>query len=292
MAFARTLICSLVLTLCTTFICAQSQPQTLNLTFTTIDVPGAGVTGVYGINSGGDVVGYYGTSSDDPNKHGFLYGGELFTYLDYPGADATFAYGINDSGTIVGSAEFNAGLTAVGFRYASGVYSQVQVGNNSTVALWGIASNGDVAGAAGTAYTSQAIELRGSKFHKLSVPGEYSYVSASGINKTGTAVGWADYDAFVCQHNVCQIVDYPGADWTANRGINDKGIIVGWYASSTCICGFALKNGQYFSFSYPGAAATFADGINGSGQVVGQYTFDYVSFHGFISSPITAADSE
>ena len=57
-------------------------------------------------------------------------------------------------------------------------------------------------------------------------------------------------------------------------------IIVGWYASATCICAFAVRSGRYISFAYPGAD-TYAIGINSHGQVVGEYTFDYRTWHGF-----------
>jgi len=54
--------------------------------------------------------------------------------------------------------------------------------------------------------------------------------------------------------------------------------------------GFESKNGNYISFRYPGSVATSASGINASGQVVGEYTSDYQTYHGFVTSPITAAD--
>ncbi len=268
----------------------MSNVKTISVTFTTIDVPGAGVTGVYGINSAGDMVGYYGTDSNDPNKHGFLLSGGNFTYLDYPGAYATFAYGINDSGTIVGSAEFQGGLTAIGFTYDGSVYTAIRDGSNGTTITYGISNSGLIAGGAGTAYTTKGIETLGGKFKALTVPGTFTYVFASGVNKAGAVVGWADANGFLCRKGVCQIVNVPGAIETANRGIDDAGIIVGWYGSSSCVCAFAMKNGKYFSFSFPGAAATAAAAINSLGQIVGQYTFDYQTYHGFITNPIAAGD--
>jgi len=68
------------------------------------------------------------------------------------------------------------------------------------------------------------------------------------------------------------------------------GMIVGWYCVPGPACyGFALSNGKYTSFSYPGAQ-TFAGGINAADQVVGSYTLDFLTYHGFISSPIPQAD--
>ena len=270
---------------------AQSNVKTINVTFTTIDVPGAGVTGVYGINSAGDMVGYYGTDSNDPNKHGFLLSSGNFTYLDYPSAYATFAYGINDSGLIVGSAEFNGGLTAVGFSYDGSVYTPISDGGNTTTITYAINNAGEIVGGAGTAYTTKGIATRGNKFKNLNVPGTYSYVFASGVNKAGTIVGWADENGFLCKNNVCQTLNFPGATETANDGVNDAGVVVGWYGiPGQCLCAFAMRNGKYLSFSYPGAAFTGAAAINNLGQIVGQYTFDYQTFHGFVTNPIAADD--
>jgi probable HAF family extracellular repeat protein len=53
---------------------------------------------------------------------------------------------------------------------------------------------------------------------------------------------------------------------------------------------FASRNGRFISFRFPGALATAAAGINDAGQVVGQYTFDYKTFHGFVTSPIASSD--
>ena len=81
----------------------QAAPSTaavaggdLNLTFTTIDVPGAGLTQVQGINSFGDLVGTYGSSSNSAG-HSFIYSGGILTLFDYPNAYSTQAFGINDS---------------------------------------------------------------------------------------------------------------------------------------------------------------------------------------------------
>ena len=93
---------------------AQPSPQTLNLTFTTIDVPGAGYTEVFGVNSNGDMVGNYGTNTNI-DSHGFKYSNGVFSYFDYPGEPETIGTGINDSGSIVGHG--TSGLFAVGFSF-------------------------------------------------------------------------------------------------------------------------------------------------------------------------------
>lgn len=68
---------------------------TIEYAFTTIDVPGAEDTYVYGID-GKNIVGAYGDAS---GIHGFLYNGKTYTTLDVPGAMQTEAYDI--SGTYI-----------------------------------------------------------------------------------------------------------------------------------------------------------------------------------------------
>src|SRR5690349_2112659 len=77
--------------------------KTIFPTFTTIDVPGAGVTGISAINKVGDMVGSFGQSNSGPIS-GFLYRSGTFTYFDYPGETVTVSNGINDVGLISGYA--------------------------------------------------------------------------------------------------------------------------------------------------------------------------------------------
>jgi uncharacterized membrane protein len=67
-------------------------------TFTSIDVPGATVTQVSGVNDVGQIVGVY----YDGSLHGFLYDGTSFETIDVPGAFLTAVTGINNAGQIVG----------------------------------------------------------------------------------------------------------------------------------------------------------------------------------------------
>jgi probable HAF family extracellular repeat protein len=72
-----------------------------SFTFATFDVPSATATFGEGINSAGQIVGYYSYSMGSP--HGFLYSGGVYTTFDDPlGYGGTVGLGINDSGQIVG----------------------------------------------------------------------------------------------------------------------------------------------------------------------------------------------
>jgi uncharacterized membrane protein len=261
-----------------------------HLTFTTIDVPGAGYTGVFGINTAGDMVGNYGQDTNS-DSHGFLYRNGNFTYFDYPGETVTVPTGINDSNLIVGYAGKNP---VVGFLYDGTTFTTIRHGGDSATLTFGINNAGEVVGGTGTIYTTKGFEMSGSHFKRLNVPGQHVYVYGAGVNTFGTIVGWTESDGFMCRTGKCKIVDFPGAlGVTEAEGINDAGIIVGWYvASGGSILAFASKNGKYSSFSYPGAKGTFASAINASGQIVGEYTFDFRTYHGFVTTPIARGDFE
>jgi probable HAF family extracellular repeat protein len=120
MAGFRSLVWALILSCAAIALAgAQQKVTTIQLpggrnaeiTFTTIDVPGAFSTAVHGINTNGDMVGFYSNTQNGP-YHSFIYRGGTFTPFDYPGAISTYATGINDSGLIVG---FNGGALEHGF---------------------------------------------------------------------------------------------------------------------------------------------------------------------------------
>ena len=285
----------LLLLLCAPLMLAQSNSiiTDAHITFTTIDVPGAGVTNVFGINSAGDMVGSYGAAFNTPG-HGFLFSGGNFTFFDYPGAYSTQAFGINDSGLISGTAFVLQNTAAVGFLYDGTSFTTIRAPGKSGTLPRGINNAGTVVGGDGaTLSATKGFELIGTRFKTISPPGDFIYVFADGINNLGEIVGTDDNSSFFYRAGTFKTIGVAGASQTEAWGINDSRIIVGWYVTSACLpCGFALKNGKYISLSYPGGQATAALGISASGQIVGSYIDPSNVTHGFVTSPITAADFE
>jgi hypothetical protein len=72
-------------------------------TYTNIEFPGSYATLVSGMNSTGQIVGQYFTSSSS-NAQGFLYSDGSYTTITVPGFNSSIASGINDVGQIVGYA--------------------------------------------------------------------------------------------------------------------------------------------------------------------------------------------
>ena len=287
----RILVLGSILVIAGQFGAAQSI-KTVKPTFTTVDVPGAVVTGLYGINSAGDLVGYY-ANSPSASKHAFLLQNGVFTFFDYPGASSTIAYGINDDGLIAGSAEFNGGSSSVGFVYDGTTFTPIVASKQSATYVFGINNAGNTVGSAGGADTN-AFELQNGRLKFIRFPGTYFVANATGINSFGQVVGWTtdgvNTQAYEYSRGKFLQIAVPGAVMTEAVGINDKAIIVGWYdVTGPADYGFAFSGGQYTAFRYPGAQ-TFAAGINISGQVVGQYTFDFQTWHGYVTAPISQPD--
>ena len=271
---------------------AQAKIDVLNLTFTTIDVPGAGLTVVSGINTADDMVGWYGQSGSAPGS-GFLLSAQNFTSFDYPGGSSTLAFRVNDSGLIAGTAYLFQNTAAVGFLYDGTTFTKVRIGSHTYTYVEGIDNAGDIVGGYGDFGGNQGYERAGTKFKNVTPPGSYMLVYATAINNLGQIAGTADEGAFFYSKGKYQTIAFPGASQTYAYGINDNAIVVGFYLRCAPSCadhGFALMKGKYLSFDYPGAMETYAYGINNAGKIVGSYTFDQQTFHGFVTNPITAAD--
>lgn len=110
------------------------------------------------------------------------------------------------------------------------------------------------------------------------------------VNNSGVVVGSAlrasGNDGFELDGGVYTWVEYPGADQTVIRGINDAGDIAGEYETAGgSRRGFARIGGGFVAVDVPLAAETRARGINNAGEVVGTWTDGAGLRHGFIREP-------
>jgi probable HAF family extracellular repeat protein len=268
-----------------------------NVTYTTIDVPGEMNTVLEGINTAGDMVGYYYNGSGGSGT-GFLLSGGIFTFLNYPGADLTEAIGINDAGIVSGTAYYAENTASFGFLYDGTKFTRISVAGQAFTEVDGINNSGALAGGYGDFGANTAFEKVGSKLHNVTPPpGGWITAIATGLNNFGEIVGLttgASTDGFFFNKGKFKTISFPGSyDVTQALGVNDSGLVVGFYESCTPGCAlhaFALLNGRYSSLDYPGAMETQAFGVNKAGQVVGTYTLDQQTSHGFVTSPITVED--
>jgi hypothetical protein len=72
-------------------------------TYTQIDVPGSAITYCWGINSAGDIVGYYSVEGSSYSP-GYILSNGNYTTINYGGPyGSTLLKGLNDVGQIVGN---------------------------------------------------------------------------------------------------------------------------------------------------------------------------------------------
>ena len=110
---------------------------------------------------------------------------------------------------------------------------------------------------------------------------DYEESEGYGISKDGTVVGsYTVSESTIATHGfsfskgVVTTIDYPGAQSTIARGINDANRIVGYYRDSQdgTQHGFVYDGRNFKAVDVPGAVNTFATGINNWGDIVGYYT--------------------
>jgi uncharacterized membrane protein len=78
------------------------------------------------------------------------------------------------------------------------------------------------------------------------------------------------------------IVDAPGDVSTYVLGINNNGVLSGFYGDNTTSANFTWNNGVFSYFNVPGEVYSQANGINDSNQVVGYYSPDGTNRIGFV----------
>ena len=254
-------------------------------TYTQIDVPGASYTSVWGINTVGDVVGYYDGS-------GFLLSGGIFTTIVYPGALATFAYGINDQQQIVGQLRPNNSNQFIGFLYdiPSQTFSTFQYSPDTLIYPLAINNAGTIVGTIQRSGTNSTIgfELNGITYTKI-VPPDAAQTGLTAVNNVGECLGITTSksgtrDSFLLKGGKLVKLDSPNNVFP--YGINDLDELTGSYTRlGQESGGFVYKNGVHQSLIFPGSASTVATAINNSGEVVGFFYDAAGNLHGFLWTP-------
>ena len=243
-------------------------------TYTTISPPGATYTYVYGINKGGQIVGYYSTAS---GTYGFLYSGGSYTTISPPGAAGTFANAINDAGQITGYSGYNYNPSPYqGFLYSGGSYSTISPPGSTETLPSAINNAGQITGTS-NASGQQSFIYSGGTYNTISFPGATT-TYARAINDAGQITGYyanASEASFLYSGGTYSTISFPGATYAWTDGINNAGQVIGVTAGGpgTPVYGsFLYSGGTYSTISFPGATEeTWVLGINNGGQIVGYY---------------------
>lgn len=266
--------------------------------YTTIDFPGATLTGVIDINNTGKIVGLYKDASGGPPPwsglptsgwHGFLHDGTTYTSIDYPGALWTIANGINNAGIIVG-VYMDSNGNGHGFLYDGTSYSTFDRPGFSWSGIFDINNVGNIVGWTSDASGQHGYLYDGTTFTTIDYPGAIS-TGTYRINDTGNIVGWyvdasGNNHGFLYDGATYTTIEPPGSTFTHAYGINNAGDIVGSYEDITGGHGFLYDGTTYHILDYPGATGTGTESINDFGTIVGGYGDTSGDSHGYVATVI------
>ena len=259
------------------------------LVFTTIDVPGATVTNVQGINHHGDIVG--GFVDGGGQQHGFLRSGGRYRVIDYPNGHAILARGINDAGDIVGTYQRpgeTGGVPAHGFLLTrrGGLLAVDYPGHLNTIPQR-ILNDGTILGCYHDTNTMDT--MHGMITSRKGVSAfDMGMTMHNGATPDGKRIAgfWSDSTnhGYLLQGEDFMSFDVPGSASTAAWDMNPQREIVGVYTGADKkVHGFLVDaDWQFTTIDVSGATITRALGINSGGDVVGAYVAGGIT-HGYIA---------
>ena len=216
----------------------------------TYGVPDSLSFGFYGLNSAGQVVGFY----QDANEvsHGVIVQAGELTQFDFPGAAETEIFGVSESGLLIGDI-FDADGVIHGF-----------VGDEQF----------DVPGAV----TTYADDMNDAGF----LVG--SYIDSDGVYHGYIRHADGSFTTFDFPGMLSNL------EYLFVNAINDVGIIVfrAKEFDNAERSYIRLPNGTSKELKFPGSVTTVARDITRDGQIVGYYDTLDERRHGFIATPLTS----
>jgi uncharacterized membrane protein len=246
---SKLVVCVVEFVLAMALVALAGDAPPLTFKFSRANVPGAMQTTPSGINNAGTSVGNYIDSAGV--GHGFILSGKKLITLDDPNAKSgtTGGSNIQYNGTAVVGSYTNSAGVSVGFLYKAGKYADIP------------GPSGNL-GAAANAIND-----------KSAVVGNYT--DSSGVSH-----------GFLLAGGKYTTLDVPGGLGTVATGVNDKGVIVLFYAvNSSGTVGGAMtsNNGKtYKKINVPktGPSGSEALGLNNEGDVSFTWFDSATLFHG------------
>jgi YVTN family beta-propeller protein len=280
-------------------------PIPSGVAFTAFEVPGAIVDSYFapGINDEGVVVGIF--SRPDGTSAGFIRSpdGHVRTPVVDPNdhLGSTVLHSINDDEVMVGFYNSDA-ATSHGFYLIDGRFKTWDLPGAVSTALRAINNRGDltgslfVSGSPDEPGTGFIMSRKGALITFTAPDPTLTGLVPEAINDRRAVVGYyttttSSGRGFLrgSDGRFSDIV-FPGSTRTRAFGINDCGVVVGFYrAIDGSHHGFFGRSGQLHTLDVPGAGDTSARGINNSGRVVGEYSDPVSGPQMFVSSALPGA---
>ena len=284
------------LAICVTLALAASMAATqaqAQLTFTTVDVPGAMETDINDINTAGTLVGTYCTGDICPatgtgTPQAFMKLNGKLKKITVPNSTGSYAYGINDAGDVVGWYVDQSGITH-GYLLKSGKFTKIDPPGSTLTNAWGINTAGVIVGTyIGTDGVYHGFVDNAGTYTTFDAPNGSLLTQLTGVNNKNQMVG-IYFDPSSVQHGFTLAgtkftsFDFPGASVTAGDKISDLGEIVGLHGTSSSgpFSGYTKKGPTYADVAAPNSTETRVRGLNNAGVITGRYTDSSGKIHGF-----------
>ncbi len=215
--------------------------------FTNENFPNSAQTQVIGINNHGATAGFY--IDQQGLTHSFTAHGSTFLKIDEPGTPFNQSLGINDNFVTVGyfSTKADGSGPDTGYTHIpGGVFENFQIPNGVSVQTTGINTAGSTCGFYVDANgVNHGWIVFGGNFRVLDYPASTG-TQALGLNNKGAVVGsYTDAGGnshgfvYTISTKTFQSIDDPnGIGTTIVNGINDKGVLVGFYGTAPINSGF------------------------------------------------------
>jgi hypothetical protein len=255
----------------------------------TFQGPGRSVAVAKAINNHGDVGGWCGLHH---GVAGFvrLRNGHFSDPISEPDSTgATYITGLNSTGTASGYYETNTGTA--GFFYSNGVFTSISLDPSYPY----VQEINDAGNYCGFTLSGAFVSIGGTVI-PFNIDGEAS--DADGMNNLDQVVGGYEVDGinYGYRRDADGTLAYPfavpGQWFTALRGINDDGLMVGTTAGDLGTQGVVfLLSGSFVLYTYPGGYPTSFEGVNNRGLICGYYLDERSEGHAFVLRMRSAAAS-
>jgi len=268
---------------CVRGFCATAYGFTWNNgTFTNISFPGSNGTVATAINSSGQLVGNYTTTSFTPQKsNGFIYSGGTFTTLNVVGAGLTQPKGINSSGQVVG---YFQSPSEHGFRYSGGNFTTFDYPGATYTDFLSINDSGTITGVAGIGGAGVCFVYSAGVFTPINTSAYPNYsCNSAAINNSGQIaltlgthyLGLTPLLGLLYTNGVFTAISVPDSTMGSAAGLNNLGDVVGVEETGVFYgyAALASANGATLTSLGPNGATmggpTFTLTVNGSSFVSG-----------------------
>ncbi|HKD81861.1 MAG TPA: hypothetical protein VKH81_19360 [Candidatus Angelobacter sp.] len=301
-------------------VCAGSAFAQTSASFVPINFPGAFATGARGVNSHGEIVGWFQLRTDclpeesgipfcigalgsqQLASHGFILLNGKFTRFDFPGATATAILGVNELGDFVGT-YFKANQIHGFLRLHTGVLKTLDiappgVGTQGTAtAPMGINKFGTVVGSQWSVFGEGpfgGFRWFNGHFTKVNFPG-FTEDGVFGNSNTGLLIMQVfDHDFWttgLVNGSDDDLLPSPSISDAHATGVNSGGDIVLSASGSGFFAPHVEANEgttdteimpKYLAFKFPGSVETRPNAISDNRSIVGSYS-DGKTWHGFMA---------